>query len=173
MSKHHIEALAALANMRYIASGIHARTPIEQGGVTVLDHLDEARNNLQHSMLRSNSGDPLQSLLSLRACYTHTNNGMKLLQSELTKHGQAALNGQGNQGDVLKSLEDTNAYAEHQQNFMGHAKGIMAHETSKVQGILDMQDNARNVIEGIADDNNLLLPGSWVNKGDNEAPNGE
>jgi hypothetical protein len=173
MSQHHIAALAALANMRYIASEIHARTPIEQDGVTMLDHLDEARNHLQHSMLRSNSGDPLQSLLSLKATYTNTNKGMNLLQSELNKHGQAALNGEGSQSNILKSLEDTNAYAEHQQNFMGHAKNIIEHENSKVQGIRDMQDNARNVIEGVADDNNLLLPGSWVNKGDNEAPNGE
>jgi hypothetical protein len=173
MSKHHIAALASLANMRYIASDIHARTPIEQNGITILDHLDNARNHLQNSMLRSNASDPLQSLLSLKGAYTKAQDGMNLLQSELNKHGQSALNGEGNQDNILKSLQDTEGYAEHQKNFMGHAKNIMAYESDKVQGIRDMQDNAKSVIEGIADDQNLLLPGSWVNRGDNKAPNGE
>jgi hypothetical protein len=173
MSKHHIAALAALANMRYIASEIHARTPIEENGITILDHLDNARNHLQNSMLRSNASDPLQSLLSLKGAYTKAQDGMKLLQSQLNTHGQSALNGEGNQDNILKSLQDTEAYAGHQKAFMSHAKDIMEHETGKIQGIRDMQDNAKSVIEGIADDQNLLLPGSWVNKGDNEAPNGE
>lgn len=173
MSQHHIAALASLANMRYIASEIHARTPIEQNGITILDHLDNARNHLQNSMLRSTASDPLQSLLSLKGAYTKAQDAMKLLQSQLNTHGQSALNGEGNEDNVLKSLQDTEAYAGHQQAFMSHTRDIMTHETGKVQGIRDMQDNARSVIEGIADDQNLLLPGSWVNKGDNEAPNGE
>lgn len=173
MSQHHIAALASLANMRYIASEIHARTPIEQNGVTILDHLDEARNHLQHSMLRSNASDPLQSLLSLRSAYTKGQDSMNLLQNELNKHGQSALNGEGNQDNILKSLQDTEGYAEHQKNFMDHAKNIMAYENDKVQGIRDMQDNAKEAIESVADENNLLLPGIWVNRGDNKAPNGE
>jgi hypothetical protein len=174
MSVHHIEALANLANMHYIASQIHARTPIvDETGKSIVDYMDDATKHLNESMFHSTTGNPQNSLFSLRQAYQHTQGVMNMLINAGENHVKEAENGKMRGSDLIKNITDMNAFVDQHAAFLDKGKNIVADQQEKGLKQKDLQDNARQVIEGIADENNLLLPGSWTRHGDEPAPNGE
>jgi len=174
MSKLHIEALANLANMHYIASQIHARTPIvDETGKSIVDYMDDATRHLNESMAHSNNGNSQNSLFSLRQAYQNTQGVMGMLIDAGEHHIKEAENGRMLGSELIKNMNDTNAFVDQHEAFLNTGKRIVADQQERGLNQKELQDNARQVVEGIADENNLLLPGSWVNKGDNKAPNGE
>jgi hypothetical protein len=174
MSLHHVEALASLANMHYIASQIHARTPVnDETGKSIVDYMDDATKHLNQSLLHSNTGNAQSSLFSLRQTYQHTQGVMSMLLEAGEHQINEAENGRMLGSDLVKNMTDMNAFADHHAAFLDKGKAIVADQQEKGLAQKDLQNNAKDVIEGIADDNNLFLPGSWVNRGDNKAPNGE
>jgi hypothetical protein len=174
MSQQHIEALATLANMHYIASQLHARTPVvDSDGSSIVNHMDTATKHLNDSMLKSNSGDSQGSLFSLRRSYQHTHGVLQMLMTAGEDQIERAKRGELSPDTVLTNMADMNSFVNHHEDFLNKGTEIVANQQKKGLDQRDLQDNAREVIEGIADDKNLLLPGSWVNRGDGKAPNGE
>ena len=178
MSIHHIEALANLANLHYIASQIHARTPVtDETGKSVVDYMNDATKHLNQSMVYSNTGDPQNSLFSLRQAYQHTHGVMGMLMGAGEKQVSDAGNGTLPLPTLKANMDDIHSYIDNHATFLEKSKAIIAHEQEK--GIAqrdsarDSLNNAREVIDSIADENNLLLPGSWTRHGDEPAPNGE
>lgn len=178
MSTHHIEALANLANMHYIATQIHARTPIrDETGNSVVDYMNKATEHLNQSMFHSTTGDAQQSLFSLRQTYQHTHGVLGMLLAAGEKQYDQATKGELPAPIVMANMSDMKSFTEHHTAFLDKGKDIVANEQEKGLAQRDSTreklDNARDVVEGIADEQNLLLPGSWVNRGDGKSPNGE
>ena len=178
MGTHHIEALANLANMHYIATQIHARTPIrDETGNSVVDYMNKATEHLNQSMFHSTTGDAQQSLFSLRQTYQHTHGVLGMLLAAGEKQYDQAAKGELPASIVMANMSDMKSFTEHHTSFLDKGKDIIANEQEKGLAQRDSTreklDNARDVVEGIADEQNLLLPGSWVNRGDGKSPNGE
>jgi len=178
MSTHHIQALANLANMHYIATQIHARTPIrDETGNSVVDYMNKATEHLNESMFHSTTGDAQKSLFSLRQTYQHTHGVLGMLLAAGEKQYDQAKQGLIAPDTAMANMRDMASFTEHNSAFLEKGKDIVANEQEKglaqVSNTRDQLDNARDVVEGIADEKNLLLPGSWVNRGDGKSPNGE
>lgn len=174
MSQQHIEALATLANMHYMASQIHARTPIvDREGTSIVDHMNKATDHLTESMAHSINGHSESSLFSLRSAVIRTQGVLKMLHDSMNHQVDAAREGRLHPNTVVSNINDATAFVDLQNNLTNKGKEIVANEQAKTKGTRDMVDNARDVIEGIADENNLLLPGNWTRHGDEPAPNGE
>jgi hypothetical protein len=174
MSLHHIEALANLANLHYIASQVHARTPIvDEAGKSVVDYMNDATKHMNESMVHSTTGDPRSSLFSLRQTYQHTHGVLGMLMDAGEKQIANAQNGSLPLHVLKSNMDDIHSFIDNHSAFLAKGKDIVANEQEKGLNQRDLQDNAREVIENIADEQNLLLPGSWVNRGDGKAPNGE
>jgi hypothetical protein len=178
MSTHHIQALANLANMHYIATQIHARTPIrDETGNSVVDYMNKATEHLNESMFHSTTGDAQKSLFSLRQTYQHTHGVLGMLLAAGEKQYDQARKGELPAPIAMSNMNDMQSFTEHHSAFLDKGKDIVANEQEKGLSQIDSTrqklDNARDVVEGIADEQNLLLPGSWVNRGDGKSPNGE
>ena len=174
MSKHHIEALAHLANMHYIASQIHARTPlVDETGKSIVDYMDDATKHLNESMFHGTIGNPQNSLFSLRRTYQTTQGVMGMLNKAAQNQYDDAVKGNLSPDTAVKNMDDMNAFAEQHDLFLNKGKDIVLDQQNKGLSTKEKVDNAREVIDSIADEHNLLLPGSWTRHGDEPAPNGE
>jgi hypothetical protein len=164
--------------MHYIATQIHARTPIrDETGNSVVDYMNKATEHLNESMFHSTTGEPQKSLFSLRQTYQHTHGVLGMLLAAGEKQYDQAKQGLISPGTAMANMRDMASFTEHNSAFLEKGKDIVANEQEKgiaqVNNTRQQLDNARDVVEGIADEKNLLLPGSWVNRGDGKAPNGE
>lgn len=178
MSQHHIEALANLANMHYIATQIHARTPVvDETGSSVVDYMNKATEHLNQSMFHSTTGNEESSLFSLRQSYEHTHGVLGMLVSAGEDQVNQATQGKLPASTVMANMTDIKSFTEHHAAFLDKSKDIVANEQekglAKKASRRESLDNAREAIDSVADEHNLLLPGNWVNRGDGRAPNGE
>ena len=167
--------LAHLANMNYIVQQMHARVPLmdRDAEVPITFHMDHAREQLQQSMGHALANNPVESLKSLKQAYTSSFAAVQVMQDELPKQVVRAANGELSMDAVSKNLEDANIAIEHNSNMMSKVRNYMDEEVSKAKSQKELSDNAREIVDKIADDNNLLLPGSWTRGGDEPSPNGE
>jgi hypothetical protein len=178
MSQHHIEALANLANLHYIATQIHARTPVvDEDGKNVVEYMNDATKHLNDSMRHSNSGDAPKSLFSLRQTYQHTHGVLQMLLHSGEDQVERATRGELPAETVMANMLDMRSFTQHHATFLDKSQNIVKDQQEKGQSQIASQrenlDNAREAVESVADEHNLLLPGNWVNRGDGKAPNGE
>ena len=178
MSQHHIEALATLANMHYIATQVHSRTPVvDETGNSVVDYMNKATEHLNNSMFHSTTGNPQSSLFSLKQSYEHTHGVLGMLIAAGEDQYKQATQGKIPASTVMANMTDMNSFTEHHSAFLSKSKDIIANEQEKGLAQRDSRreslNNAREAIDSVADEHNLLLPGNWVNRGDGRSPNGE
>lgn len=194
MSKFHNEILAHLANMEQSITRIHARTPIliptqdpnvknSVKFIGIDQALKDARADIVRSSLSSNSGEHLAAMTQLREGMNKhmgivdglkrgLNGQVSLLSSGNSKFTPEQL--QDNLADASAAMEHLNSAMDSYKNYAVHIKENMSEieETAK-QKQREMIDNARDVVDSVADENNLLLPGNYVNRPNKRAPNGE
>ena len=184
MTQHHVNMLHSLANMEYMVNQIHARTPMhDQHGTPITDFMSKARHHISLSALDSNGGNHIEALKNMRTGAVYCDQVMGALSQAITNQAKdvTSLNPSISQSTVLNNLKDAEAAADHWRVAVSHGQKYANEVAEKMpqiveekkQEIRDATDNAREVIDSIADEQNLNLPGNWDRHGDEPAPNGE
>lgn len=187
MSRFHNEILAHFANMEHAINNIHARTPMfvstVNGHMAVDDAFKDARRDIVDSSLHFNSGDHVVAIAKLRDGMSKHEDILKGVQAgiqgqlSLIKSGQSKFT----MNQVEKNLDDLQASLPHLNSAIHSYRELSKYYADNLEKTTEEQkavekektDNARNVIDSIADEHNIELPSGWDRHRGEESPNGE
>jgi hypothetical protein len=192
MSKLHVDLLGHLANIEYLVNQIHARGEVHDDmGIPLPYHMEKAREEAARSMSASLGGDGEESVKSLGQAYSRANHVVDHLHNNLLEQLKATGTGNFNPVSMTQNIKDVDAVNQYHIKLGTTATDITHYELNKAQNKIDQNnkkleeleekkkfykeanDNAREVVDNIADENNLNLPGSWDRHRDEPSPNGE